>query len=41
MSPEEQARIAQLYADADYEPSPLEDDPPGERPRRVKRHGRV
>ncbi len=41
MSPDQRARIAQLYADGDYEPSALEQDTPAERPRKVKRHGRV
>ncbi len=41
MSPDERAKTAQLYADGDYEPSFLEPDAPGERPRKVKRHGRV
>ena len=41
MSSDERARIAQLYADGDYEPSALEQDMPSERPRQVKRHGRV
>lgn len=41
MAPDERARIAQLYADADYEPSPLEDDPPGQRPHQTRHHGRA
>lgn len=40
MSPDERAKVAQLYADGDYEPSPLERDEPGKR-RRVRHHGRV
>lgn len=41
MSSDEQARIAQLYADADYEPSPLEEDAPGRQAPKTKYRGRV
>lgn len=40
MSPDDRAKVAQLYADGDYEPSPLERDEPGKR-RKVRHHGRV
>jgi hypothetical protein len=40
MSPDERVKVAQLYADGDYEPSPLERDEPGKR-RKVRHHGRV
>lgn len=40
MSPDERAKVAQLYSDGDYEPSPLERDESGKR-RKVRHHWRV
>lgn len=40
MPADRQTELARLYASSDYEPSPLEEDPPG-RPRKTRYHGRV
>ena len=41
LGPAERVEIAQLYSSGDYEPSPLDDDPPDQRPRPNKFHGSV